>query len=70
VGVPAPDDAGNRQTLVSPVVSVLPAWSAPQALFRLPLLGDHLTDVTIEIRSIGLGPVLVDDIYIDPLRQR
>lgn len=70
VVVTAEDGSGARQTLLSPVIPLLPGWSAPVALFRLPLLGDHLTDVTIELRSVGLSPVSVDDIYVDPLRQR
>lgn len=70
VTVTATDDAGRTQVVSSPVLPLLPWWSAPMAVFRLPWLGDHLTQVTVEFRSIGLSPVLVDDIHVDPLRQR
>lgn len=70
VVVTATDESGDTQVLLSPVVPLLPWWSAPMAAFRLPWLGDHLTQVTIEFRSVGLSPVLVDDVYVDPLRQR
>jgi len=70
VTVTATDEAGDTQVLVTPALSILPGWTAPMVLFRLPWLGDHLTQVTIELRSVGWSPVVVDDIYVDPLRQR
>ena len=70
VVVTAKDDDGHTQTLLSPALPLTSAWSAPLLLFRLPLLGDGYTSMTVEIHSIGVGAIDVDDIYIDPLRQR
>ena len=58
------------QVLATPTVSLLGGWGAPSALFRLPWIGDEHTDVTVTISSIGLSTVQIDDVFIDPLRQR
>ena len=70
VVVTARDDAGHSQTVLSPAIPLTHAWSAPLLLFRLPLLGDGFTSVTIDVRSIGIGGIAVDDVFVDPLRQR
>jgi hypothetical protein len=58
------------QVLTTPNVSLLGGWGAPSALFRLPWIGDEHTDVTVTISSVGLSTVQIDDVFIDPLRQR
>ena len=58
------------QVLATPTVSLLGGWGAPSALFRLPWIGDGHTDVTVTIASVGLSTVQIDDVFIDPLRQR
>jgi len=69
VVVTARTDSGATQVLLSPALPLTPAWSAPLLLFRLPLLGDEFTSVTVSIKSIGLGGIDVDDVYVDPLKQ-
>jgi len=69
VVVTARTDSGATQVLLSPALPLTAAWSAPLLLFRLPLLGDEFTSVTVSIRSIGLGGIDVDDVYVDPLKQ-
>ena len=58
------------QVLATPTVSLAGGWQAPVALFRLPWIGDEHTDVTVTITSVGLTTVHIDDVFIDPLRQR
>jgi len=69
VVVTARTESGATQVLLSPAIPLTSAWSAPLLLFRLPLLGDEFTSVTVSIRSIGVGGINVDDVYIDPLKQ-
>ena len=69
VVVTARTESGATQVLLSPAIPLTSAWSAPLLLFRLPLLGDEFTSVTVAIRSIGVGAINVDDVYIDPLKQ-
>ena len=69
--VSATNDTGaTASVLWTPTVQFLPFWSSQQALFRLPFLADHLTTVTITLVSAGLTTAEVDDVFIDPLRQR
>jgi hypothetical protein len=70
ITVVARRDGSLPQVLASPSIQLLGGWGAPTALFRLPWIGDDLTDVTVTISSVGLGTVQVDDVFIDPLRQR
>jgi hypothetical protein len=58
------------QLLATPTLAVPGSWTSPTELFRLPWLGDANTQVTITIASVGLGTVQIDDVYVDPIRQR
>jgi hypothetical protein len=58
------------QVLTTPTLSFPGQWTSPSELFRLPWLGDGNTQVSITIASVGLGTVQLDDIYVDPIRQR
>jgi hypothetical protein len=58
------------QVLTTPTLAVPGAWTSPTELFRLPWLGDADTQVSITIASVGLGTVQIDDVYVDPIRQR
>jgi hypothetical protein len=70
VTVVARREGALPQVLATPSISLLGGWAAPAALFRLPWIGDEHTDVTVTITSIGLSTVQIDDVFIDPLRQR
>jgi hypothetical protein len=58
------------QVLTTPTLSFPGVWTSPTELFRLPWLGDANTQVSITIASVGLGTVQIDDVYVDPIRQR
>jgi hypothetical protein len=58
------------QVLTTPTLAVPGSWTSPVELFRLPWLGDANTQVSITIASVGLGSVQIDDVYVDPIRQR